>query len=240
MMETTIAYIQQNLYTVISLGTIFTLLSAVTIYKLSQKPTITFLEHIQEGNALDDISDDKVKDNVPIKSNTKKDMVKVVEKIVVKSDTKDTINSDVFDKIAEATDSKGQVDKEALQKLLGDDVVIKSHVEQTVVKDFPKDTIRETVVKSVPLTKSLDDKIHEDDIKDSVTNNHSTVSIFVVDIGVNRLEVIKIIYEVTGFALKEAHEIAESKGAIPFKVSLKQADRILKSLKDAGAIAVIK
>ena len=235
MMETTIAYIQQNLYTVMSLGGLVVLLFAVTIYKLSHKPTTTFVEHIQEGNALDDVSDDKVKDNVPIKSDTKKDTVNVQEKTIVKSDTKDAINSDVFDKIAEATDSKGQVDKE-----LGDDVVIKSYVEKTVVKDFPKDTIRETVVKSVPLTKSLDDKIHEDDMRDSVTNNHSTVSISVINIGANRLEVIKIIYEVTGFALKDAHEIAESKGAIPFKVSLKQADRILKNLKDAGAIAVIK
>ena len=218
MMETTIAYIQQNLYTVISLGTIFTLLSALAIYKVSQKPTTTFLEHIQEDDILDDISEDDV--------------------LV---DTKDTIiTRDIFDKISEAKDSKGHVDKEVLQKLLGDDVVVKSYVEKTIIKNDTKDNIRETVVKSVPLKKSLDDKIQEDDIKDSATNNHSTVSIFVVDIGVNKLEVVKIVYEITGFALKEAHEIAESKGVIPFKVSLKQADRILKSLKDAGAIVAMK
>jgi len=68
-METIIAYIQaQDLYTVISLGVLFTLVFVIVIYKKSQKPTTKYLEDIQEDkiyedDIFDNVSDDNFDDN---------------------------------------------------------------------------------------------------------------------------------------------------------------------------------
>ena len=59
-METILAYIlAQDLYTLIALGALIVLLFVVVIYKVSQKPTTTFLENIRDEDIYeDDVFDD--------------------------------------------------------------------------------------------------------------------------------------------------------------------------------------
>jgi large subunit ribosomal protein L7/L12 len=70
----------------------------------------------------------------------------------------------------------------------------------------------------------------------------STVSVFVMDPGASKIEVIKAIRELTGLGLKEAKEMAESKGATPLKADIEQAeaDQIADKLKAAGAVVEVK
>ena len=70
----------------------------------------------------------------------------------------------------------------------------------------------------------------------------TTVSVFVTDPGTSKIEVIKAIRELTGLGLKEAKEMAESKGATPLKADIEQAeaDQIAEKLKAAGAVVEIK
>ena len=70
----------------------------------------------------------------------------------------------------------------------------------------------------------------------------STVSVFVTDPGASKIEVIKAIREITGLGLKEAKEMAESKGATPLKADIEQAeaDQIAEKLKAAGAVVEVK
>ena len=70
----------------------------------------------------------------------------------------------------------------------------------------------------------------------------STVSVFVMDPGASKIEVIKAIREITGLGLKEAKEMAESKGATPLKADIEQAeaDQIAEKLKAAGAVVEVK
>ena len=70
-METIIAYIQaQDLYTLISLGVLITLLFVIGIYKISQKPSTTFLEDIQDDNIYEDDVFDDDSNNSPFPQNT--------------------------------------------------------------------------------------------------------------------------------------------------------------------------
>ncbi|SFB68433.1 LSU ribosomal protein L12P [Brevinema andersonii] len=73
-------------------------------------------------------------------------------------------------------------------------------------------------------------------------SGNTTVSVFVKDPGASKIEVIKVIREITGLALKEAKEMAESAGAKPLKEGIEQteADQIAEKLKAAGAVVEIK
>lgn len=70
----------------------------------------------------------------------------------------------------------------------------------------------------------------------------STVSVYVMDPGASKIEVIKAIRELTGLGLKEAKEMAESKGATPLKADIEQAeaDQMAEKLKAAGAVVEVK
>lgn len=76
----------------------------------------------------------------------------------------------------------------------------------------------------------------------SVDAANSTVSVFIKDPGASKIEVIKVIREITGLALKDAKEMAESAGAKPLKEGIEQAeaDQIAEKLKAAGAVVEIK
>lgn len=71
---------------------------------------------------------------------------------------------------------------------------------------------------------------------------NTTVSVFIKDPGASKIEVIKVIREITGLALKDAKEMAESAGAKPLKEGIEQAeaDQIAEKLKAAGAVVEIK
>ncbi len=70
----------------------------------------------------------------------------------------------------------------------------------------------------------------------------SAVSVFIKDAGAKKIEVIKVVRNATGLALKEAKDMAESGGKQPVKenISKADADKLKKELEDAGAVVEIK
>lgn len=68
------------------------------------------------------------------------------------------------------------------------------------------------------------------------------VSVFVKNPGEKKIEVIKAIRAITGLALKEAKELAESAGAKPVveNVDKAEADKVVEQLKAAGAEVEVK
>ena len=70
----------------------------------------------------------------------------------------------------------------------------------------------------------------------------STVSVFIKSPGAKKIEVIKVIRNLTGLPLKDAKELAESAGAKAVKEDIEkaEADKIAADLKAAGAEVEIK
>ncbi|MGA2143216.1 MAG: 50S ribosomal protein L7/L12 [Brevinematales bacterium] len=67
-------------------------------------------------------------------------------------------------------------------------------------------------------------------------------SVFIKDPGAKKIEVIKVVRNITGLALKEAKELAENAGKSPLKENLSKVDaeKLKKELEDAGAIVELK
>lgn len=76
----------------------------------------------------------------------------------------------------------------------------------------------------------------------SAEEEPSTVSVFIKDAGAKKIEVIKVVRNITGLALKEAKELTESGGKQPLKENISKADaeKIKKELEEAGAVVEIK
>jgi large subunit ribosomal protein L7/L12 len=70
----------------------------------------------------------------------------------------------------------------------------------------------------------------------------ATVSVYIKDAGAKKIDVIKIVRNITGLALKEAKELAESGGKTALKENISKADgeKLKKELEDAGAVVEIK
>lgn len=70
----------------------------------------------------------------------------------------------------------------------------------------------------------------------------STVSIFIKDPGAKKIEVIKVVRELTGLGLKEAKDLVESGGKTPVKENVEKAegDKIKAALEAAGAVVEVK
>lgn len=70
----------------------------------------------------------------------------------------------------------------------------------------------------------------------------STVNVFIKDPGAKKIEVIKVVREVTGLALKEAKDLVESGGKTAVKENLSKADgdTLKKKLEEAGAAVEVK
>lgn len=70
----------------------------------------------------------------------------------------------------------------------------------------------------------------------------STVSVFIKDGGAKKIEVIKVVRNATGLALKEAKDLTENGGKTPVKenISKADADKLKKELEEAGAVVEIK
>jgi large subunit ribosomal protein L7/L12 len=66
--------------------------------------------------------------------------------------------------------------------------------------------------------------------------------VFIKDPGAKKIEVIKVVRNITGLALKEAKELAENGGKTPLKDNLSKidADKLKKELEDAGAVVELK
>ncbi len=76
----------------------------------------------------------------------------------------------------------------------------------------------------------------------AVAEEASTFSVFIKDPGAKKIEVIKVVRNITGLALKEAKELAENAGKAPLKENLSKADaeKLKKELEDAGAVVELK
>ncbi len=76
----------------------------------------------------------------------------------------------------------------------------------------------------------------------AVEEEASTVSVFIKSPGDKKIEVIKVIRNITGLPLKEAKDLAESAGATPVKEGIEkaEAEKLAADLKAAGAEVEIK
>lgn len=76
----------------------------------------------------------------------------------------------------------------------------------------------------------------------AAVEEQSAFSVFIKDPGAKKIEVIKVVRNITGLALKEAKELAENAGKSPLKENLSKADaeKLKKELEDAGAVVELK
>ncbi len=68
----------------------------------------------------------------------------------------------------------------------------------------------------------------------------STVNVVLASAGANKINVIKLIREVTGQGLKEAKEIADNGGNIKENVSTDEANELKAKFEEAGATIELK
>ncbi len=68
----------------------------------------------------------------------------------------------------------------------------------------------------------------------------SVVSVNLVNAGAAKINVIKVIKEITGLGLKESKDIADNGGAIKEGISVDEANEIKAKLEEAGAEVEVK
>ena len=68
----------------------------------------------------------------------------------------------------------------------------------------------------------------------------STVTVTLVNAGAAKVNVIKIIKEITGLGLKESKDIADNGGAVKENISTDEANEIKAKLEEAGAEVEVK
>ncbi len=70
----------------------------------------------------------------------------------------------------------------------------------------------------------------------------STFDIFIKEVGDAKLQVIKVVKDITGLSLKDAKDIVESGGQKPVKQGAPkdEAEKIKKALEEAGAVVELK
>jgi large subunit ribosomal protein L7/L12 len=68
----------------------------------------------------------------------------------------------------------------------------------------------------------------------------STVTVNLVNAGAAKVNVIKVIKEITGLGLKESKDIADNGGAVKENISVDEANQIKAKLEEAGAEVEVK
>lgn len=68
----------------------------------------------------------------------------------------------------------------------------------------------------------------------------STVTVSIKDAGAAKINVIKVIKELTGLGLKESKDIADKGGVVKENISTTEADDIKAKLEEAGATVEVK
>jgi len=70
----------------------------------------------------------------------------------------------------------------------------------------------------------------------------STFDVFIKEVGDAKLQVIKVVKDLTGLSLKDAKDIVESGGQKPVKqgVSKEEAEKLKKTIEEAGAVVELK
>ena len=74
----------------------------------------------------------------------------------------------------------------------------------------------------------------------SVEEGPSTVTVTLVNAGAAKVNVIKVIKEITGLGLKESKDIADNGGAVKENISKDEAEQIKAKLVEAGAEVEVK
>lgn len=74
----------------------------------------------------------------------------------------------------------------------------------------------------------------------AVEEGPSKATVVLVNAGAARINVIKIIREITGLGLKEAKDIADAGGNIKENVSMDEANELKAKLEEAGATVELK
>ena len=68
----------------------------------------------------------------------------------------------------------------------------------------------------------------------------SVVSVVLTEAGAAKINVIKVIKEITGLGLKESKDIADNGGAVKENISVDEANEIKAKLEEAGATVEVK
>ena len=75
---------------------------------------------------------------------------------------------------------------------------------------------------------------------DATDATPSVVSVVLTEAGAAKINVIKVIKEITGLGLKESKEIADNGGAVKENISVDEANEIRAKLEEAGATVEVK
>ncbi len=65
-------------------------------------------------------------------------------------------------------------------------------------------------------------------------------TVHLTDAGAQKLNIVKIVKDLTGLGLKEAKDVVDNKGIVKEKISKEEAEAIKKSLVEAGATVEVK
>ncbi len=75
---------------------------------------------------------------------------------------------------------------------------------------------------------------------DTANDGPSTVTVTLVNAGAAKVNVIKVIKEITGLGLKESKDIADNGGAVKENIPVDEANEIKAKLEEAGAEVEVK
>ena len=75
---------------------------------------------------------------------------------------------------------------------------------------------------------------------EAASEGPSTVTVTLVNAGAAKVNVIKVIKEITGLGLKESKDIADNGGAVKENISVDEANEIKAKLEEAGAEVEVK
>jgi large subunit ribosomal protein L7/L12 len=70
---------------------------------------------------------------------------------------------------------------------------------------------------------------------DAASNEPSTVNLVLTSAGANKIQVIKLVREITGLGLKEAKEVADNGGNVKENISTDEANELKAKFEEAGA-----
>ena len=74
----------------------------------------------------------------------------------------------------------------------------------------------------------------------AVEEENAMVSVILTDAGAGKVNVIKVVREITGLGLKESKDIVDNNGAIKENISKDEANEIKAKLEEAGATVEVK
>ena len=77
-------------------------------------------------------------------------------------------------------------------------------------------------------------------VAEAVDEGPKAVTVTLVNAGAAKVNVIKVIKEITGLGLKESKDIADNGGAVKENISVDEANEIKAKLEEAGAEVEVK